>query len=168
MEDIVEFRAIMEAQVERASKEFEPAEYEASWGRIQFTFNGEPLKLDDDYRLLLIEELTESTQSNVEYDSENDTYFLEFPKKFWEDEPEYVDEDEAESILEDFYLDFARGVFVMQLSRDAELSKYGDTLEQSFENDYTDEFELYKLQQAIENNNVKEFLINEGYEIRDV
>ena len=155
--------ALMEAEVTRADKEHDQGGYEACYGHIKFKFNGKPLKLDEDYGIELIDKLEDSTQSTVTY--KNGCYYAEFPTSFWEDEPEYVDEEEAESILEDFYIDLAREVFVMQLSRDAHLSEYGDTLEQSFENDYVDDLELYELQQAIEDDNVKEFLSSKGYEI---
>lgn len=155
--------AMMEAQIERASEEYAPGDYESYFGKIRFTFNGEPLKLDDDYELELLSKLEGLFDSDdPKGELQNGGYYIVFPKSFWKEEPDYIDDEEARMILEE-YLQAAREVYVMQLSRDANIAQYGDMVEQAVEEDYTNDGDLYRLQRAIVGGYVEEFLISERF-----
>lgn len=160
---IINGGALMEAEVQRADKEFDQGGYEAFYGTIQFKFNGEPLKLDDDLKQVLLSELETAWDPICHHHGEirHEAYCIEFPKSFWKEEPGYTN-NEKEEIL-NHYISIAQNIYVRQLSRDAGIyADYGENIEEFVEDAFCDDEDLYELQKAIEEDTVKELLIDRG------
>lgn len=134
------------------------------WAKCIFKFNNENLaKIIGNQQII---EMMEEMQSLYDFENgylQKGAIFMEMPKDIYEDDESFVDDDIKEEIIEE-YLDIAREYLAKHLTEKNQIGeKFGDMLEQALDQD-TDEEWLYKFL-SVDKDNLKEFFINEGYEL---
>ena len=77
---------------------------------IEFKKNGKTIEIDDAHKKMLLEEIDPLKMGEIR----GDAYFVAFPLKCFEDDEDY-DEEEAESIIEDYYVTPAQNIYDMQV-----------------------------------------------------
>ena len=76
---------------------------------IEFKKNGKTIEIDDAHKKMLLEEIDPLKMGEIR----GNAYFVAFPLKCFEDDDDY-DEEEAESIIEDYYVTPAQNICNMQ------------------------------------------------------